>query len=65
MVLFNTFNSTFGEEYLDGFRAAVMARGARAFEHRAVRRGRMTRQIAPGDMLKRIDVEWGLAPPGP
>lgn len=58
VVLFNTFNSQFGPEYIDSFRTRVMERGARSFEHRFVRRGRMTRQVGPDEMLGTIDSEW-------
>lgn len=58
VVLFNTFNSQFKQEYIETFRAKVMAQGARSFEHRFVRRGRMTRQMGPDEMLATIDAEW-------
>ncbi|MEQ8278271.1 MAG: flavodoxin [Deltaproteobacteria bacterium] len=60
VVLFNTINSEFGEDYIEAFRDAVLSRGARRFEHRFVRRGRMTQQIAPSEMLDAIDAEWEL-----
>lgn len=58
VVLFNTFNSNFGDDQIAAFRARVMARGAVSFEHRHVLRGRMTQQLAPEDMLRAIDDEW-------
>lgn len=58
VVLFNTFNSHFGPEYIEAFRATVMQRGARSFRHRYILRGRMGQQITPGEMLKAIDAEW-------
>ena len=58
VVLFNTFNSNFGEDQIAAFKAKVLARGARSFEHRHVLRGRMTQQLSPEDMLKAIDLEW-------
>ena len=58
IVLFNTFNSHFGDDHIAAFKARVMARGARSFEHRHVLRGRMTQQLTPGQMLKAIDDEW-------
>ena len=60
VVLFNTFNSTFEEEYIEQFRQVVMDRGADSFEHRFVRRGRMTQQISPESMLTDIDTTWEL-----
>jgi hypothetical protein len=58
VVLFNTFNSHIGDDYIATFKAKVMARGARSFEHRHVLRGRMGQQITPEQMLQAIDQEW-------
>lgn len=58
VVLFNTFNSRFGDEHIAAIRAKVMARGAKSFEHRHVLRGRMTQQLTPEQMLQAIDAEW-------
>jgi len=58
IVLFNTFNSQFKPEYIDDFRTRVMARGARSFEHRFVRRGRMGQQLSTEEMLDIVDTEW-------
>ncbi len=58
VVLFNTFNSHIGEDYIAKFKAKVMARGAKSFEHRHVLRGRMTQQLSPEQMLQAIDDEW-------
>lgn len=58
VVLFNTFNSHIGDEYIAAFKAKVMAHGAKSFEHRHLLRGRMTQQITPDEMLKTIDQEW-------
>jgi flavodoxin len=60
VVLFNTDNSEFKPELIDAFRRSVMARGAASFEHKAVKRGRMTRQIGPDEMLRNIDSKWSL-----
>ena len=57
-VLFNTFNSQFKSEYIETFKAKVMERGARSFEHRFVRRGRMTQQISPSEMVSAIESQW-------
>lgn len=63
VVLFNTFNSNLGADQIEAFKAKVMARGARSFEHRQVLRGRMTQQLTPDEMLGVIDYEWfGLTP---
>lgn len=58
VVLFNTYNSHFGQDHIAKFKAKVMARGAKSFEHRHVLRGRMTRQLTPEQMLQAIDDEW-------
>lgn len=58
VVLFNTFNSQFNAEYIETFKAKVMERGARSFEHRFVRRGRMTQQLSPREMLSAIESQW-------
>ena len=58
VVLFNTFNSHIGEEYIAKLKDKVMARGAKSFEHRRMLRGRMTQQITPEQMLHAIDNEW-------
>ncbi|MCW5576160.1 MAG: hypothetical protein KIT13_08700 [Burkholderiales bacterium] len=58
VVLFNTFNSHFGDDRIAALQAKVMARGARSFEHRHVLRGRMMRQLTPDEMLRAIDDEW-------
>ncbi|WP_370261368.1 flavodoxin family protein [Limnobacter sp.] len=58
VVLFNTFNSHVGEEYVAKLKDKVTARGAKSFEHRRMLRGRMTQQITPEQMLHAIDEEW-------
>jgi hypothetical protein len=58
VVLFNTFNSHFGDDHIERLRAKVLVRGATSFEHRAVKRGRMTQQMTPEEMLRIIDDEW-------
>lgn len=58
VVLFNTLNSHIGDDHIAAFKAKVMARGAKSFEHRHVLRGRMTQQLTPEQMLQAIDDEW-------
>lgn len=58
VVLFNTLNSNLGTDQIAAFKAKVMARGARSFEHRQVLRGRMTQQLTPEEMLSAIDAAW-------
>ncbi|AZU47741.1 TPA: flavodoxin family protein [Aeromonas hydrophila] len=63
VVLFNTYNSHFGEEHIAALKAKVMARGAKSFSHRHVLRGRMTRQLTPEQMLAEIDKWFPKAEP--
>lgn len=65
VVLFNTFNSHIGEDYIAAFKAKVMARGARSFEHKHALRGRMTQQISPEAMLQAMDASWFGTPDRP
>lgn len=65
VVLFNTFNSEFKPEYIEAFKAKVMENGARSFDHRFVRRGRMTQQISPDEMVSVIESEWFMEDPEP
>ncbi len=58
VVFFNTFNSQFKPEFIEAFREKVMQRGARSFEHRYIRRGRMTQQLSADEMLQAIDAQW-------
>lgn len=58
VVLFNTFNSNFGDDHIERLRTKVMERGAVSFEHRSVKRGRMTQQMSPETMLQAIDDAW-------
>lgn len=63
VVLFNTYNSHIGEDYIAQLKAKVMARGAKSFEHRHVLRGRMTQQLTPEQMLRAIDDSWFILEP--
>jgi len=58
IVLFNTYNSNFGDEHIERLKAKLMARGARSFEHRHIQRGRMGRQTPSEQMLQAIDEQW-------
>lgn len=58
VVLFNTFNSKFEPEYIEAFRARVLERGARSFEHRYIRRGRMGQQLSTEELLQAVDALW-------
>jgi flavodoxin len=63
VVLFNTYNSHFGEEHIAALKAKVMARGAKSFSHRHVLRRRMTRQLPPEQMVAEIDKWFPKAEP--
>jgi len=63
VVLFNTFNSQFKPEYIEAFRARVMERGARSFEHRYIRRGRMGQQLSTEELLQAVDAMWPASSP--
>lgn len=65
VVFFNTLNSEFDPERIEELREAVLERGARELEHRWVRRGRMTQQISPEELIDAIDAEWLVGPDAP
>jgi len=58
IVLFNTYNSNFGDEHIERLKTKLMARGARSFEHRHIQRGRMGRRTPSEQMLQAIDEQW-------
>lgn len=58
VVLFNTFNSHIGDDYISTFKDKVMERGAKSFEHKSVLRGRVTQQLTSEQMLQAIDDKW-------
>lgn len=60
IALFNTFNGEFKPDFITQFEAWMMERGAHSFEHRSIRRGRMTRKRKRGEMLQAIEVEGNL-----
>lgn len=60
VVLFNTFNSKFEQEYINEFEQRVRERGAASFVHRFVRRGRMGQQISSEVLLERFDSQDAL-----
>jgi flavodoxin len=57
VVLFNTFNSRFGPEYIAAFRHELLQRGAWSFEHQFIQRGRMGGQLSPERMLAAFDAK--------
>ena len=54
VILFNTFNSAFKQEYIDAFQEKVESKNGRFVRHLYVKRGRMTRQISPEAMLEQV-----------
>ncbi|WP_440905660.1 flavodoxin family protein [Catenovulum sp. SX2] len=57
VVLFNTFNSKFEQHFIDDFENLVKANGAKSFNHRFVKRGRMGDQLSTEEMLKVFDTQ--------
>lgn len=57
VILFNTFNSRFKQEFIDQFQQQVLSKGAKSFTHRSVQRGRMGQQINMDKMLEKFDAE--------
>lgn len=55
VILFNSFNSQFKQEFINSFQQRVLDKGALSFTHRFVRRGRMGQQISTELMLERFD----------
>ena len=51
VVLFSTFNSSFKQQAIDDYQAAVEAKGARFIRHLYIRRGRMLAQLSEDDFL--------------
>lgn len=54
VVLFNSYNSNFGQNHIDEFESIVMKNGASSFQHKAVKRGRMGSQISTEEFIKAI-----------
>lgn len=54
VVLFNSYNSNYGEDHIEEFKSIVMKNGANSFEHFAVKRGRMGNQISTEEFIKII-----------
>ena len=54
VLLFNTFNSQFKQEYIDEFKAVISEKNGHFVKHIYVNRGRMTRQISPNAMLQTV-----------
>ncbi len=58
VVLFNTYNSRIDQASITDFKRVVLLKGACAFEHLSVRRGRMESQVSPDEILAAIDDRW-------
>lgn len=54
VVLFNTYNSKFEQQYIDAFAEIVKEKGGTFIGHIAVKRGRMGDQITLQSMIKKI-----------
>lgn len=61
VILFNTFNSQFKQEFIDKFQQRLIAKGASSFKHQFVQRGRMGQQIPVESMLVTFDRNTTLA----
>lgn len=59
VILFNTFNSKFEQKYIDNFYKLVSENGAKSFDHRYIKRGRMGQQITTDVMLEKFDENSG------
>ena len=55
VILFNSYNSNFGQDHIDEFKSIVIKNGAKSFGHKAVKRGRMGSQISTDDFIKQIN----------
>ncbi|WP_374033744.1 flavodoxin family protein [Bdellovibrio bacteriovorus] len=55
VILFNTGNSKMEQRFIDEFKEVAMKNGAQSFDHKAIIRGRMTRQISPEELLKQVE----------
>jgi len=62
VILFNTFNSRFKQEYIDVFKEKVEAKNGQFVKHLYVKRGRMTRQISPENMLRQVRTQLDSLP---
>lgn len=54
VVFFNSYNSNYGQDYIDEFKSLVMKNGAKSFEHKAIIRGRMGSQIPTEEFLSEV-----------
>lgn len=55
VTLFNTYNSEFGQNYIDEIGLQIKEKGAKSFTHKAIRRGRMGQQLGVEQMLEEFD----------
>lgn len=54
VVFFNSYNSNYGQDYIDEFKSLVMKNGAKSFEHKAIIRGRMGSQLSTEEFLSEV-----------
>ncbi|PXW86730.1 flavodoxin-like protein [Nitrosomonas sp. Nm84] len=54
VVFFNSYNSNYGQNYIDEFKSLVMKHDAKSFEHKAIIRGRMGSQLSTEEFLNEV-----------
>lgn len=57
VVLFNTYNSNFGQNYIDEFKSIIEKNGGTFLKHIAILRGRMLQQISTDELYDKINSE--------
>lgn len=62
VVLFNTFNSKFEQQFIDEFESLVKQNGAVSFSHQAINRGRMGNQRSTQEMLNTYNQNYQGVP---
>lgn len=55
VILFNSYNSNFGQNYIDEFKSLAINNGASSFKHISVIRGRMGNQLSTVKFLKKVE----------
>lgn len=59
IILFNTFNSRFKQEYIDEFKTKIEEKGGIFIKHIYVKRERMNQQISTESLLKKVGQQLG------
>lgn len=60
VILFNSYNSNYGQNHIEEFKQLVTKKGAKSFKHKAIKRGRMGNQLTSEEFLSLIDREFSL-----